>query len=81
MTSGVAYVTRMLKTTSLTDLKKILAEAPLSEEEINFILDAHQKMSLKQMAQKYGLTVSGVAKRKNRIYTRFQYYDINRLKR
>lgn len=77
---SMAFCSRLLSTTTRSELKQLLEEAPLSVAEKTFILDVHDRMSLKALADKYSLSVSGIAKRKQNVFIRLHKFEVSRLK-
>lgn len=73
-TPAVAYITRLIKTTSRTQLHQILNDAPLKRAEIRLILDYADGMSYKELAQAYNKSVQRINQWKRQIYEDLAYY-------
>ena len=67
-TPAVAYITRLIRTTSKSKLHEILADSPLKTRDINLLTDYADGMSYKELAQKYNKSIQRINQWKRQIY-------------
>lgn len=78
-TPAVAYITRLIRTTSKTGLKKILQESPLKTRDINIILDYADGASYKELAAKYNKSPQRINQWKRNAYEQLHFYLVKKL--
>jgi len=77
----VAYYAQKIESMSKRDLQSEWRDAPINETEYSFLCDIQNRLSLKELADKYSLTVSGIAKWKQRLFIRLHKFDMRNLTR
>lgn len=77
----VVYYATKLKTTSKAQLLTEWENAPLSEREKKFLLAIQAQSSLQELAEAFSMTVSGVTKWKQRLFSRLHRYDLQNFRR
>ena len=73
-TPAVAYITRLIKTTSRPQLIEILTASPLKMRDIYLLLDYADGMSYKELAQIYNKSIQRINQWKRKIYEDLAYY-------
>jgi DNA-directed RNA polymerase specialized sigma24 family protein len=73
-TPAVAYITRLIKTTSRPELIKILYESPLKPRDISLILDYADGMSYKELAAQNNKSIQRINQWKRQAYEQLAYY-------
>lgn len=73
-TPAVAFITRIIKTTSRPQLIKLLYESPLKRSDIRLILDYADGMSYKELAAKNHKSIQRINQWKRQIYEQLAYY-------
>lgn len=73
-TPAVAFITRLIKTTSRPQLVKILYESPLKRADIRLILDYAEGMSYKELAAKNYKSIQRINQWKHQVYEQLAYY-------
>ena len=73
-TPAVAYITRLIKTTSRPQLIEILTASPLKTRDIYLLLDYADGMSYKELAAEYNKSVQRINQWKRKIYEELAYY-------
>lgn len=66
MNNKTSYFNQLLKHKRKTELIQEIKEAPLKENDAEFLIDCILKLSYKDMENKYNLTKDGVYKKKLR---------------
>lgn len=74
-TPAVAYTMRVIRTTSKSKLQSILDDMPLRTRDLNFIKDVSAGLSQKELAAKYNVSISRVAKWKRDLCEKFLAFD------
>lgn len=78
-TPAVAYITRLIRTASKTELKNILQESPLKTQDIKLILDYADGASYKELAAKYNKSPQRINQWKHKIYCDLHFYLVRKL--
>ena len=73
-TPAVAYITRLIKTTSRAQLIDMLTDSPLKTTDIYLLLDYADGMSYKELAAQYNKSVQRINQWKRKIYEELAYY-------
>lgn len=73
-TPAVAYITRLIKTTSRAQLLQILTDSPLKMRDIYLLLDYADGMSYKELAQAYHKSTQRINQWKRKIYEDLAFY-------
>jgi hypothetical protein len=73
-TPAVAFITRIIKTTSRPQLIKLLYESPLKRSDIRLILDYADGMSYKELAAKNHKSIQRIIQWKRQAYEQLAYY-------
>lgn len=73
-TPAVAYITRLIKTTSRAQLIDMLTDSPLKTRDIYLLLDYADGMSYKELAAQYNKSVQRINQWKRKIYEELAYY-------
>ena len=73
-TPAVAYITRLIKTTSRPQLLDILRDSPLKTRDIILIMDYADGMSYKELAAKNNKSVQRINQWKRKIYEDLAFY-------
>ena len=74
-----AYYARKIQITSRSKLVAEWQDAPITLRDRAFLHDILDGLSLKGLASKHNITVSGVAKRKHKLFVRLHRYDMRNL--
>lgn len=77
-TPEAAYYNRKIKTTSRRQLRTEWEDAPLTRRDKEFLLDLAEGDTLKELADKYCISVSGVSKWKLRVFKILHRFDTRR---
>lgn len=78
-TPAVAYITRLIKTTSKTELNRILQDSPLKTQDINLILSYANGASYEDLAEEYHISKPAIYARKRKIYETLHFYLVQRI--
>lgn len=78
-TAPVAYITRLIKTTGKTEIKKILIESPLTDQEINLVLDYANGATYKELSIKYNKSLQRINQWKHQIYCDLHFYLVRKI--
>ena len=78
-TPAVAYFTRKIRTTSRNALQAEIEDAPLKDQDRNFLTDIIAGMSYKELAAKYRKSESRIYKWKRKIYETMTKYETQKL--
>lgn len=73
---AVAYYARKIKTTRRSLLQAEIEDAPLNNNERSFLIDIVAGLSYKELAYKYSLSQSRIAKWKRNVFERMHKYDM-----
>ena len=74
-----AYYARKIQITNRSKLIAEWQDAPITLRDRAFLHDILDGFSLKELASKYNMTISGVAKRKHKLFIRLHRYDMRNL--
>ena len=74
-----AYYARKIQMTSRSKLIAEWQDAPIALRDKSFLCDILDGFSLKELASKYNMTISGVAKRKHKLFIHLHRYDMRNL--
>jgi len=73
---SVSYYENKIKTTKRSVLLYEWSEAPITARDREFLVDIMEGLSLKELADKYYLTPSGITKYKRRLLTQLHRFDM-----
>ena len=73
-TPPVAFITRLINTTSRPELRQLLNDAPLKRAEISLILDYADGMTYKELAQKNNKSIQRINQMKRKSYEKLARY-------
>lgn len=77
-TPETAYYVRKLQTTGRTQLHDEWSDAPITRRDRDFLRDISDGATLKELSEKYSLSISGISKWKSRVYKRLHRFDTRR---
>lgn len=78
----VAYVQRKFRTTAKTEFITELEEMPLTSRERAFLVDVFlQGQQLKELSEKYNLTISRISRWKRELCAIIHHYDMRQVMR
>ena len=73
---AVKYVYRKILTTRKSELLEQLEESPLTKNELSFIKDVIDGMSLTELSDKYNKTYSRISQWKREVFEKVHAFDI-----
>lgn len=80
-TSGMAYITRKIQTTSRIQMEQFIEDSPLKNKDKIFMLDILNGMSLKELEYKYEKSQSRIAQWKRSTFEKLHYYEYAQLRK
>lgn len=72
----VTYFNQKYQTTSRSIMLQQLQDAPIKKNEVKFMIDVMDGMQLKELSEKYNLSISRIVKWKRDICTKLLRYDM-----
>lgn len=74
-TPTMAYYCHRVRSSSRSDLFRIIDDSPLTDQDRKFVKDILVGLSYKELANKYGISKSTVSYRKRKIYELLANYE------